>query len=361
MKGPRHRRMQQWLRPLWLACLSVPWLLTGCAALGKWRQPADVGCRLPANPTVAQVVEHLNANVAKVHGWRSDDIKIRANNAPLTFEGSLVVQRTQRLRLQVTSMMGREVDFGSNDEVFWIWVKRSGGSRHEPAPLLFARHAEMDLARQKLPIPFEPSWLMEALGVSPLSADNMRMEGQPGVAVIKLVSEHQLTDGRQVRKIVAVDACRGHVLEHSVYDLHGRPLVRTILGTHKLDPSSGAVLPRYIKLDWPQAEISLAMEFRSLVVNPPAVPETVWQMPDMPHTPVVDLGGSRRQHALVSAQVSPRAEATPAGKPSSFQEGEEAFELPLVHPAEPPVELQPPEAVEAEAPGRARLESWSGE
>lgn len=355
---PLQRRLREGIARL--LCCGLVVLATGCAALGPWRRPSDVACRLPQNPTVAQVVEHVNANVAKVRCWRSDDIKIRANNAPLTFDGSLVVEREQRLRLQVMSMMGREVDFGSNDEVFWLWVKRSAGPGHEPAPLLFAHHADMDLARQKLPLPFEPPWLMEALGVAPLSADNVQMEGQPGVAVIKLVSQHQLSDGRRVRKVVAVDACKGHVLEHSVYDLHGRALVRTIMGTHKLDPASGAVLPRYIKLDWPQADMSLAMEFRSVTVNPPMVPETVWQMPEIPHTPVVNLGGSRpRTTPLALLPGQPRTSLLPPEAISPVS-GNETFELPILNGAEQPVELQPPEEVSSEPAGRARLEPWLG-
>jgi len=244
---------------------------------------------LPPNPTVEQVVEHVNANVDKVQGYRAGSVRIRANNLP-GLSGHLVVARDHRLRLEVTSLAGKEVDLGSNDEVFWLWARRN-----EPAGVYYAAHADMGVARQKLPMPFEPEWLMEALGVMPLSAEDVRLEGASGKGSIKLVSHHQLSDGQQIQKVIAVDPCRGTVMEHSIYDAHGQLMVRALLQDYRLDTTTGAMLARHIKLDWPQAKMSLAMDLGNVEVNPPAMPAKVWEMPVVPGCPLVDLG--RRGHS----------------------------------------------------------------
>jgi hypothetical protein len=309
------------------------------------------------------VVEHVNANVEKVHGWRADGIKIRANNAPITLQGTLVVERDQRLRLMVTSVMGtKEVDFGSNDDLFWIWVKRATAPGQDMAPVLYASHEDLDLARQQLPMPFEPPWLMEALGVAPLSADGVQMQTKPGVASIQLVSQHQLSDGRSVRKVVKVDDCPCRVTEHSVYEMNGQPLVRAVMGDHRIDRETGALLPRYIKIDWPQAEMSLAMQFGTVEVNPTSIPVAVWEMPKIPNAPALDLaaGQQRPPRAMQPeryADVRSRDDlVTPDQIPS-----DEPFELPHVNRSRAAVELVSPEFVTPSTPGRARMSSWSEE
>jgi hypothetical protein len=345
-----------------ICCLLIVFGFSGCATL-RWPRKDEfpAQCRLPKNPTTAEVIAHVNANVSKIQGWRSYDIKIRASGVPISLAGSMIVEREHRLRLEVTSPMGKEVDFGSNDEMFWIWSKRNQGPGHEPAPLICVPHVDLDLVRQELPMPFEPPWLMEALGVSPLSAEGVQMEGEPGNGTIRLVSQHQL-DGRAIRKTVKVDACHGRVLEHSVTDARGETLVRTVLGDHRIDRITGAVLPRYVKLDWPQTQMSLAMEFGSMEVNPTSVPDAVWQLPQMPHTPVVDLGARYRKSGRMTTETARPRSSLVAPERVLPIAGEESFELPQV-PSRPVVELKSPDFEPPELPnlpGRARLDSWPG-
>lgn len=344
--------------------------LCGCAGLNRFvfRRDEDpfgkkVACRLPPNPTLEQVVDYVNANVDKVHGWRCSNPKINVNRMPLG--GNIVVERERRLRLEVTSPLGKEVDFGSNDNIFWMWAKRN-----EPQGVYYAAHEDLDVARQKMQIPFEPQWLMETLGVAPLSADGMRMEAQEGMAMVKLVKDHTLPNGQKVRRVVVVDTCHGRVLEHSAYDMHGRPLARAVLGTHKFDPRSGAILPHYVKLDWPQGGMSLVLELGDIEVNPTTLPGSMWELPQVPGVPLVNIGGPPRPHQPVVASRSRRDLVAPeaVGVPAAHQTEQRSAQLPaddaefmppqVERPVPPPVEIGEPEFYAPEttdAPGRARL------
>ncbi len=352
---------------------------TGCAGLrgmGLRRDPmANTKCVLGQNPTLEDVVAHVNANVDKIQSWKADNVKIAANNGGISLpvSGHLYVEREHRLRLEVTSIAGKEVDFGSNDDIFWLWSKRGNGNN--PPTIFYAAHTDLDLAQQQFPIPFEPKWLMEALSVAPLSPEGMRMEGAPGIAEIRLVSEHTLPSGQPVKKIVLVDACHGRVLEHSTYDANNRPLIRVRMGDHRIDKNTGAMLPRYVKLDWPQQEMSMEMTILQIEVNPPTIASTVWQMPKMEKTAVVNLGGPpgrRPRTAIASAPkttgLSRTALVTPESIPAdSYTEDNgsdaEEFELPQVNrPPVKSVELEAPEFAEpydANAPtGKATISDW---
>ncbi len=306
---------------LWI-CITLLFLTApGCAGLRTFAFRKDHGpygpntpCRLSKTPTVEEIASHINENADKIHGWRASGVSIQASGVPVRLSGNFFVEEKQRLRLEVTSMMGKEVDLGSNDEQFWLWMRPRGKM---PPAVYYAAHENIDIARQNMPMPFEPGWLMEALGIRPMSTDNVQLEGEPGNAAIRLVSQHQMPDGQLIKKVVVVHGCHGYVMEHSTYDDRGQPIVRARLQDYRLDPESGAVLPHHVKLDWPQAEMSLAMDLGHIDVNPPSFPPTVWEMPQIPGSQMVDLGDPRlnggQQYATRPRRPPPASTTIAAG------------------------------------------------
>jgi len=328
---------------------------SGCAGLRGQRDSNFMGgktaCVMPKNPTVTDVVDHVNMNVAKVQGWRSSSVKIRAQSVPIPLDGIMVVEGNRRLRLEVKSLLTKEMDLGSNDELFWLWMKPRG---EMPPAVYYASHNDMAVARQQLPIPFEPEWLMEALGVVPLSAEQTTLETQPGVATLRLVSHHDLPDGGQIKKVIVVNSCDGHVMEHSMYDMHDQPIVRVMLQDYQRDKATGASLPHHVRLHWPQAEMSLAMDLGHIDVNPPMVPPTVWEMPHVPGSAMVNLGDPRYGQYVARP-------TTPAGPPgvsrtsrptqvvSGSSELDEDYLMPRRATSDPPV-TTPPASIQWEEP-----------
>ena len=151
----------------------------------------------------------------------------------------------------------------------------------------------------QLNIPFEPDWLLEALRVVPLNEKELSIqkEGQNSPNV-KLISDRLLPNGKLVQKILVVNLCTGNIIEQSLYDSQGQRIATATFGEYRTCTNSSAILPHVVKLDWPQAGIVLTMTMKNIDVNPTGIPTEVWDLPQIPGYPVMDLGSAYPpQHA----------------------------------------------------------------
>ena len=129
-----------------------------------------------------------------------------------------------------TSIVGAELDLGSNDELFWFWVKRS-----QPPAIYYCRHDQFAASQARQMTPFEPRWLIEALGVvefdrslpnklTVLPNDRLRID------TIRNTPEGPMT------KVTILDGSQGWVLEQHLYDARRRLVARSIASGHRQDP-----------------------------------------------------------------------------------------------------------------------------
>tara|TARA_R110002111_G_scaffold153375_1_gene220207 strand:+ start:175374 stop:176525 length:1152 start_codon:yes stop_codon:yes gene_type:complete len=349
-------------------------MLTSCASVRTFLPQQPPVCVLPPNASYTQIVTHLNSQINGVHGWQSSNVKIRARQQggiPVSLNAMLAVEHPKRFRLRASSPLGAEVDFGSNDDRFWFWVKRSEQKR-----VFTIRHDHYQSMGSQLNIPFEPDWLLEALRVVPLNEKELSIqkEGQNSPNV-KLISDRLLPNGKLVQKILVVNLCTGNIIEQSLYDSQGQRIATATLGEYRVCSNSGATLPHVIKLDWPQAGIVLTMTMSNIEVNPAGVPTEVWGLPEIPGYPVMDLGSafapsqsaSVQRPARIDSRITELEEpqwsnAIPSSEPQwkpaqiGFEEpgtfpASQTPAQPLENPFRSPASFGAPE----EEPGRVRL------
>ena len=271
-----------------LLALIAATVLPGCMLTRnmmalRHRDPMAGAPRLRSvgDPQLEELVTHLNENTNRLHSWRANNVKIHANQWSLS--GTLAVEKGRRVRLVVSSPLGNEVDMGSNDERFWIWSRRM-----DPA-FVTCKHENLEAARQGLGIPFEPNWLMQALGVAPLPTTGVKMEVDPPVHQARLIEQVVTAHGQPLRRVVLVDLKKGIVLEYSLYSYDGTRVALAKLSGHRHDPSSGVVLPHRVLLDCPQNQMSMTMDLGKVQINPESIPTIVWEMPSMPGYEVANL------------------------------------------------------------------------
>ena len=266
----------------WLLLLAVVGGgASGCRTLCeqvRWCPYCPPDCQLAADATVAEVISHLNANTSRLKAWRSTSASIRARTdggLPVTLSANIAVARPRQFRLRASLLGSNEVDLGSNPERFWFWVRRSK-QRH----VISVGHADLPRVRDQLSLPFEPEWLIEALGVVPLNPDEWSVvSSRPGQHRLTLVAERRSPRGTRVRRQLVVDTCLGVVVEQSLFDDSSQLIARARLNGHRTDQDTGIVVPRRFELEWPEAGMSLMISLSDIEVNPTVVTESTWQVP----------------------------------------------------------------------------------
>jgi hypothetical protein len=244
---------------------------------------------LPPTPTLAQVMQVVNDNSAKVTSLYTTEASISVPLMP-ALHANIALERPRRFRLRAdTALTGPEVDLGSNPELFWFWVKRT--QRDDPKAVYFCSHANFANSPAKKMLPVEPEWLIEALGVTTFDPAGQHRGPIPVGGGRLQVQTSLTTPSGPMTKVTVVDEARGLVLEQHLYDAQGQRVASALTSQHAADPVSGAVLPRHIEIQWPATQFSMKIELRELQVNQLAGdPQQLWSIPDYPGWPPFDLG-----------------------------------------------------------------------
>jgi hypothetical protein len=262
---------------------------------------------LPPNATREQVIAVVNEQTANLHSVYTTEASISVPLLP-AFRSSLALERPRRFRLkaELTGLTGPEADVGSNDDLFWLWVRRN-----QPPALYFCRHDQFATSSARRLLPIEPDWLIEALGVTSFAPGEDPQGPYPVRAGrLEMRSVRYMADG-PVTKLTVVDDARGWVLEQHLYDQRGQRLASATASEHRRDPTTGVTLPHHVEIQWPAAQLTLKVDIRNLEINTlGANAAHLWQMPAFDGYANVDLGDPRFQ-----LPVPPAAEPTPAPQP----------------------------------------------
>ena len=103
-------------------------LVTGCHVRPYWlRSPqADLPPEAFAGPpTLENVIYVVNANTQRVQRLQTENATLRVEGIP-ALRANLAYEQPRSFRLlaQLSQFTGRELDIGSNDELFWFWVRK---------------------------------------------------------------------------------------------------------------------------------------------------------------------------------------------------------------------------------------------
>jgi hypothetical protein len=244
---------------------------------------------LPPTATVSDVINTINANTAKIQSLATDDASISVPFMP-SLRAHLYYDRPRRFRLLGETMIsGQEVDLGSNDDIFWFWLKRN------PQPSVFyCRHDQFatSLARNMLPV--EPEWVIEALGIVTLDpAGQHTGPVRSGQGRLHIETAINTVRGPMTR-VTEVDECQGWIVGQHLYDSQRRLVASTLASRHGREPVSGVALPARIEIQTPasdtSAQFSLRLDLKNVRVNQlPANQEQLWTLPSYPGSTPVNL------------------------------------------------------------------------
>lgn len=274
-----------------LAFCAATLMVSGGASCPRMMEQYTLGPRvLPESAPLEDVVQAVNDNTSRVQTLYAPDARIQSGKFP-ALRSSLAVERPNRMRLQAGLLSGTELDLGSNDELFWFWMKRG-----QPPALYYCRHEEFATSPAKQVMPLEPEWFVEALGLTTFDPQGQHEGPQPVGADRLEIRSRIPTAGGDVYKITRVNARTGWVVEQHVYDPSGERLASAFASKHQRDAATGVTLPKRVEIQWPAQDLSLTVDLGETQINPSLADRPqLWTKPTYPGWVDVDLGRSGAQ------------------------------------------------------------------
>ena len=281
-----------------IACGLIAVGLAGCRSTGEFGPQAR--CAIAPQAGVPEIIAHVNQNTARIQSWRALNAAITSPDLPVSISASVAVEPPRNFRLVARSPFGPEVDLGSNPEHYWFWARQDESKR-----IYLARHerttdegsvrlARPDTEGPVAGMPFEPEWIMEAMGVIAMDPGRVReIRRDPQARIVTLEEQRISPGGEPVFKLTAIDLCHGLVREHALYDAKQQLIARATLREHVRDTSgSQAVLPAKIDLVWPMARINMTMRMGAIEINQGNIPKSTFAVQQYSGSEVFNVGGT---------------------------------------------------------------------
>lgn len=271
----------------WLAICTL--LLTGC----PWQSYVQKHSGLPpvafqGKPTLEQLMSAVNTTQL-VKQLQSQGARLSVSGAP-TLKAQIIVDQPRKFRLSagLFDFTATEVDFGSNDQLAWLWVKQ----QPEPA-VYYVHHDQLATTAARNFLPLDLNWITEALGLvylDPAGYHEGPFELEGGKYEIR--SRLESPSGEVLRRMI-VDNRFGWVLEQHLTLTNGRVLASVKASQHSFYPRQGVSLPHRVQIQlFPGTENQMAFQIdvpRYQINNNVGDASQIWSLPEYEGYPQIDL------------------------------------------------------------------------
>jgi hypothetical protein len=245
-----------------------------------------------------QLVTYLNSQAGKLQTVTYADARLTARSGEglkgvlsYTLRGELAASQPRYFHMAATGgAMGGKVDLGSNPEQFWMYLDVPT----EKPLFVFASYNDFDQGRAKIPggIPFDPDWVMQALGMIKFSPtaqyDPVKLDERSRTYTLSWPATTQ--SGMPVRKEIVfaaddADSSRNQpqVKQHFVRDAKNHVICSAEVKSAKTVPVGGTdpetkrpyviQYPTHVVLKWEQQKFEMDLKLDEARVNPQLSPD----------------------------------------------------------------------------------------
>jgi hypothetical protein len=256
------------MRPI-LATVGLCSLLvmTGCSPNWSFlRNSTDKGTPPDRPATSAELVSYLNQCSQRVRSMTCQDVDIECSEGVQSVggvRGKLACEQPRDFRMSAFMMGKSELDMGSNDREFWFWVARS----QQPGQF-YCSYEDLKTKPISLPFPFQPEWIMEALGMATYPVDG-RYQIVDKKDSIELIQDATSLQGQPVKKVIVFNRNRmtnGHQIRAYVMrDMRGKDICTAQI--QAVQQVGGVTVPYKVNLDWPAQKLKLSMQINNPKLN----------------------------------------------------------------------------------------------
>lgn len=251
---------------------------------------------LNQTPTVPELVTYLNRESSRLQSIQSDDLKVDAEmqGQSLGLSSTLFCRSPRDFRLRGDVLATQQIDFGSNQDLFWFWIKQDPSRS-----VYYCKHDDFQRGGVALPFPFQPEWVVQTLGMASYDPKkNYQVETtKDSFHLVELAT----LQGREVKKTTVLDRrsklwpgeprIRSHLLQDAKT---GKVICSAEIIRIKY-ASQEVYYPQEIVLKWPEEKVTMKMKFDGVTCNGRFKNEqATFTMPQFPNTPQVDLARATR-------------------------------------------------------------------
>ena len=231
--------------------------------------------------------------------------------------GNIAAERPGRFRLTAgTALTGQEIDLGSNDELFWMWVRRN-----QPPAVYFCRHDQFANSNIRQMMPIEPTLAAGRAGhgrprpghwssTARCRAATARSSYAPGCRH-RLAGSTRDRDRRSPRL--------GRRAAHLRPELARRYWPARSPNRTATIPSSKCRCPERLSIRLPTSGIDLKIDLGAMQINQlNGDRQQLWTLPAFEGYPQYDLGGAVPGTPVPGRLTAPPPPdgVTPAGYPA---------------------------------------------
>ena len=286
----------------------------GCRTMPVWLR-RDANQLPPAaftqTPTMEQVVDVVNSNTSRVRQLQTENATLRVEGIPALRANIAFEQpRNFRLRAELSQFTGQELDMGSNDELFWFWVRRD-----EQPGIYYARHNEFAASPSRDLVPIAPEQLVDALGLVHLDPEARHFGPSPKEDLFEIRSQMPTPRGDMTR-VLLINAKYGWMVEQHYYDVNGQLLLSARAGQHRYYPNDAVTMPHHVEvrlLPGQPAQMAFDLDVGRYVFNRLTGERAgLWTLPEIEGYPLVDIAAPQFRPPVAAL---PR---DPYGAPSMY-------------------------------------------
>jgi len=222
------------------------------------------------NSEITKTIESINKKNESINSIIVADMPIRLRSSGFTFKltGNLAFQKEKNFRLKITHRLtGKEMDLGSNQNIFWFWSKRI-----DPPALYFSKHE--NIHRTNLKSALNPILMIESLNLNKIQIKTIN-NSKINEKYLIIYEERISPTNESLDLSTYIDISSNQVICKLLSYKDGRKIVTTNYRENK------------ILYEYHEENTTMEWDLTNAKINP-NIPSSYWDMPTM--TKTIDIG-----------------------------------------------------------------------
>lgn len=226
------------------------------------------------------ILDEINERNRKIKSFACDDLTVIVSSDSERFKlkGNVAYEKELKFRFKLDSILGNELDIGSDGDKFWFWSDRMNDST-----LYWAKYENIN--KTKLKTHFNPYWISSSFGLNEIEYTSTVIDNHKDT--IRIIKEKQNFQNKPISLVTIVDPSKKRIIGHSIYDEN-----KNLVGSAEIKEFydlNDISLPKKMIFNWTKENTFMVVSFNKPVLNT-IINSNKWLMPN--RKPVINMGVS---------------------------------------------------------------------